>query len=231
MAANTPARSERMRVSTLICCAPRPIRTLSWQTKRRSPVSRSKKSPGTYELATTQEHFSIEGRGLVREATLEHYRADEEFVKKIAGDEELPHDPAFALYPPETRFTTAVGDDGRSQHVHRLQRLCHCLPGGKQHPDRRQIAGQPRPRHALDSDRSLLRERQALQPGQRRVAGESGDGARADDVPALRKCAVRNSLSGQRHCPQREWAQRHGLQPLHRHAVLREQLPVQGAPL
>ncbi|HEY1581553.1 MAG TPA: TAT-variant-translocated molybdopterin oxidoreductase, partial [Chthoniobacterales bacterium] len=49
-----------------------------------------KKVAGTYPLSTTQEHYSIEGRGLVREATLEHYRADEEFVKKIAGDEELP---------------------------------------------------------------------------------------------------------------------------------------------
>ncbi len=49
-----------------------------------------KKVAGTYALATSQDHFSIEGRGLVREATLEHYRADEEFVKKIAGDEELP---------------------------------------------------------------------------------------------------------------------------------------------
>jgi molybdopterin-containing oxidoreductase family iron-sulfur binding subunit len=48
------------------------------------------KVPGSYALAVTQEHFSIEGRGLVREATLEHYRSDEEFVKKIAGDEELP---------------------------------------------------------------------------------------------------------------------------------------------
>jgi molybdopterin-containing oxidoreductase family iron-sulfur binding subunit len=49
-----------------------------------------KKVAGTYPLSTTQEHFSIEGRGLVREATLEHYRGDEDFVKKIAGDEELP---------------------------------------------------------------------------------------------------------------------------------------------
>jgi MoCo/4Fe-4S cofactor protein with predicted Tat translocation signal len=49
-----------------------------------------KKVAGSYALATTQEHFSIEGRGLVREATLEHYRGDEDFVKKIAGDEELP---------------------------------------------------------------------------------------------------------------------------------------------
>jgi MoCo/4Fe-4S cofactor protein with predicted Tat translocation signal len=49
-----------------------------------------KKVAGNYALSTTQEHFSIEGRGLVREATLEHYREDEEFVTKIAGDEELP---------------------------------------------------------------------------------------------------------------------------------------------
>ncbi|MEO8439312.1 MAG: TAT-variant-translocated molybdopterin oxidoreductase [Spartobacteria bacterium] len=49
-----------------------------------------KKVAGHYALSTTQEHFSIEGRGLVREATLDHYRSDEEFVKKIAGDEELP---------------------------------------------------------------------------------------------------------------------------------------------
>ena len=53
----------------------------------------------------------------------------------------------------------------------------------------------------------------------------------ADDVPALRKRAVRNGLPGQRHRSQRGRPQRHGLQPLHRHAVLREQLPVQGAPL
>jgi molybdopterin-containing oxidoreductase family iron-sulfur binding subunit len=50
-----------------------------------------KKTAGHYALSLTQEHFSIEGRGLVREATLERYRADEEFVTKIAGDEELPH--------------------------------------------------------------------------------------------------------------------------------------------
>ena len=45
---------------------------------------------GKYPLSVTQEHYSIEGRGLVREATLDHYREDEKFVTKIAGDEELP---------------------------------------------------------------------------------------------------------------------------------------------
>ncbi len=48
------------------------------------------KAGGKYPLSITQEHWSIEGRGLVREATLDRYREDEDFVKKIAGDEELP---------------------------------------------------------------------------------------------------------------------------------------------
>src|SRR5207248_2196766 len=54
-----------------------------------------------YPLSITQEHFSIEGRGLVREATAEHYREDNQFVKKIAGDDELPHRlPSLYSHPP-----------------------------------------------------------------------------------------------------------------------------------
>nr|MBA2242294.1 4Fe-4S dicluster domain-containing protein [Chthoniobacterales bacterium] len=56
---------------------------------------------GKYALATTQEHWSIEGRGLVREATLDRYREDHDFVKKIGGDEELPpHLPTLYSHPP-----------------------------------------------------------------------------------------------------------------------------------
>src|SRR5256714_2851518 len=56
---------------------------------------------GAYPLAITQDHWSIEGRGLVREATIEHYREDPEFVKKIAGDEELPAKlPSIYSHPP-----------------------------------------------------------------------------------------------------------------------------------
>ncbi|MDQ3314678.1 MAG: 4Fe-4S dicluster domain-containing protein, partial [Verrucomicrobiota bacterium] len=59
------------------------------------------KVPGNYMLAITQEHWSIEGRGLVREATLDGYRADNEFVKKIGGDEELPPKlPTLYSHPP-----------------------------------------------------------------------------------------------------------------------------------
>ncbi len=59
------------------------------------------KVAGKYPLSITQDHFSIEGRGLVREATLDRYRGDNDFVKKIAGDEELPAKlPTLYAHPP-----------------------------------------------------------------------------------------------------------------------------------
>jgi len=59
------------------------------------------KAHGTYALSITQDHWSIEGRGLVREATVEHYRKDNDFVKKIAGDDELPAKlPSLYSHPP-----------------------------------------------------------------------------------------------------------------------------------
>jgi MoCo/4Fe-4S cofactor protein with predicted Tat translocation signal len=55
----------------------------------------------TYPFSITQEQFSIEGRGLVREATLEGYRENHEFAKKIPGEEELPHPPpSIYTHPP-----------------------------------------------------------------------------------------------------------------------------------
>ncbi|HEV3270566.1 MAG TPA: TAT-variant-translocated molybdopterin oxidoreductase [Candidatus Methylacidiphilales bacterium] len=43
----------------------------------------------TYPLAITQEHNSMEGRGLVREAPLEKYHADPAFVQEIGIDKEV----------------------------------------------------------------------------------------------------------------------------------------------
>jgi MoCo/4Fe-4S cofactor protein with predicted Tat translocation signal len=42
-----------------------------------------------YKLANTQHHFAMEGRPLVREATLAEYRKDPDFVDKIAEKPEL----------------------------------------------------------------------------------------------------------------------------------------------
>ena len=44
----------------------------------------------TYPLAITQEHNSMEGRGLVREASLDKYQADPAFVQEIGIDQDVP---------------------------------------------------------------------------------------------------------------------------------------------
>jgi MoCo/4Fe-4S cofactor protein with predicted Tat translocation signal len=44
----------------------------------------------TYPLAITQEHNSMEGRGLVREASLEKFRDDPTFVQEIGIDQDVP---------------------------------------------------------------------------------------------------------------------------------------------
>jgi len=44
----------------------------------------------TFPLAITQEHNSMEGRGLVREAPLDKYHADPSFVQEIGIDKDIP---------------------------------------------------------------------------------------------------------------------------------------------
>jgi molybdopterin-containing oxidoreductase family iron-sulfur binding subunit len=44
----------------------------------------------TYPLAITQEHNSMEGRGLVREASLEKFQSDPTFVQEIGIDQDVP---------------------------------------------------------------------------------------------------------------------------------------------
>ena len=64
-------------------------------------------------------------------------------------------------------------------------------------------------------------------------AGGGGIGAeplyRADALPAVRPCAVRAGLPGLRFPSYARRTQRADLQSLHRHALLRKQLPLQGA--
>ena len=44
----------------------------------------------TYPLAITQEHNSMEGRGIVREASLEKFQGDRHFVEEIGIDKDVP---------------------------------------------------------------------------------------------------------------------------------------------
>ena len=100
------------------------------------------------------------------------------------------------------------------------QRLHRGLRGGEQHPGRRQGAGDAQPRDALAPRRHLLR---------RRSGGARGHLSPAGAVHAVRERAVRAGVPGRGDRAQRRRPERHGLQPLRRHALLLEQLPVQGA--
>ena len=95
------------------------------------------------------------------------------------------------------------------------------------HVLRRRAAGlqhRARPRDELDSSRALLRGQ-----SRRQVRRAVRDALRADALPALRQRAVRAGVPGVRDVPRAGRAERAGLQPLRRHALLLEQLPVQGS--
>ena len=77
-----------------------------------------------------------------------------------------------------------LGHGDRPQLLHRVRRLRHRLPGGKQHRRGRQGPGAPRPRHALAARRFLL-------PGRRE---RSGDLQPARALHALRERALRTGL-------------------------------------
>jgi molybdopterin-containing oxidoreductase family iron-sulfur binding subunit len=54
------------------------------------------KTGQTYTLACTQDHWSLEGRPIIREANLEQYRQHEDFAKKMQAEEKVEPKP---LYP------------------------------------------------------------------------------------------------------------------------------------
>ncbi len=57
----------------------------------------------TYPLAITQDHNVMEGRALVREATIEHFRENPEFAKRMWMDAELHgKNPTLYSHPPLT---------------------------------------------------------------------------------------------------------------------------------
>ncbi len=52
-----------------------------------APDLKIRKTGGTYELATTQHHFSMEGRDIVRVANLEEFRAQPDFARPTLPDQ------------------------------------------------------------------------------------------------------------------------------------------------
>jgi MoCo/4Fe-4S cofactor protein with predicted Tat translocation signal len=69
-----------------------PLRTMAAQDVARVQLA---KTGDTYELACTQDHWSLEGRNIVRETTVEHFEKDPTFAKK------MEHQPinGLSMYP------------------------------------------------------------------------------------------------------------------------------------
>ncbi len=99
------------------------------------------KTGDSYELVSTQDHWSLEGRNLVRVATAAQFEAGSELRRQAgASADRRPHDVRAA----QVRGLR-LGHGDRSERLHRLQRLRRRLPGGEQRAGRRQGAGRERP--------------------------------------------------------------------------------------
>ena len=199
----------------------------------------------TYPLAMTQEHNSMEGRGLVREATLDKYHEDPAFVQEIGTDKDTPQGELTGYQnfesgyiPPELNSRTHRSDRPAWGMVIDLNTCvgCNTCTIACQAENNIPVVG----KFQVIRGREMAWIRIDRYFGTDVSAGNPTDSKYLEDPQVLfqpmacQQCeerAVRAGLPGQRHNPQRRGAQRHGLQPLHRHAVLREQLPVQGAPL
>ncbi len=201
---------------------------------------------GNYTFACTQDHWSMEGRPIIREANLEQFKKEPGFVKSL--DFEIPPGGNESLYPNPLDWKRKEGlhQWGMAIDLNTCVGCNACVSRLRQSENNIPVVGQgpgaPRPRDAVAAHRPLLHgesgtaeESQRTRPRReaihRKVDRRSAGGQSADAVPALRSRAVRECLPGQRHRPRRRRVEPDGLQPLRRHALLLEQLPVEGSPL
>ena len=170
-----------------------------------------------YSLACTQYHHLMEGRGMVRAVTREEFVKDPKSIHE--GFETPPR--TLTLYP---EFKYEGYKWGMAIDVNACTGCNACV-----------VSCQSENNIPVVGKDQVLRGREMhwlrVDSYYRGEAYQSRDLLPARAVHAVRERPVRGRLSGGRDGAQRRRPERHGLQPLHRHAVLLEQLPVQGPPL
>ena len=194
---------------------------------------RIRKVGGREELAFAQGSDVIDRdrRPLVPATTLTAYEKD-----RKSGTEQQEGGrsawPAFEY--PKARWAMAI-DLNKCNGCGKCVIACQAennipVVGPARHPQR--------PRDVVDADRSLLRRPEERRRVGRRGLGRPPRGGRgasdalpADALPALRERAVRDRLPVRGDDAQRGRPEPAGVQPLRRHPLLREQLPLQGAPV
>ena len=110
----------------------------------------------------------------------------------------------------------SVGNDSRSRSVHGLRGLCRGVSRREQPADRRTRPGGHGTYSSVDSSGALLGRR----------VSEHSSALHAGHVPAMRRGSMRARVPSQCDLSHSRRPERAGLQPLRRHTVLREQLPL-----
>ena len=174
------------------------------------------------ELATTQHHFSMEGRDIIRAASAEEVRTPTRTFASATPCTDKPslHAGQAAARP----RPLCVGHVGRSQHLHRLQRLRHRLPGRKQHPRPSARTRSPQgSRDALDPHRPLLSK--GLNPTRPRILHQPVTCMQCEKAPCEVVCPVAATVHDDEGLNAMVYNRCVGTR------YLLEQLPVQSPPL